>query len=123
MGEKRRGPLVNSVEVLLRQAALKSAGHRVRVNSGLFGFLRDLELASSMFRFEPLHDLVSQGKTSLGFLAWVSAKLCSKWKVVFAKCPYTREPCTESLPLMFFFCCALYCILLCEILEKNRAFV
>lgn len=60
-----------SEEALLGQAALYSAGHRVSLNSGLFGFLGDiLELASSMFHFEPPHSLVSQGETSLGFLAW-----------------------------------------------------
>lgn len=49
----------------------------------------------------------------------VSAELCSKWKVAFAKCPYTWEPCAQRLPLIFFFpfCRALYSNLLCEILE------
>lgn len=37
------------------------------------------------------------------FLGMVSAELCSKWKVTFAKCPYTWEPCTQRLPLIFFF--------------------
>lgn len=72
-----------------------------------------------MFHFEPHHGLVSQGKTSLGFLAWVSTELCSKWKVVICQVSSHLGILYRALTSDFFLCCALYCILLCEMLDKN----
>jgi hypothetical protein len=68
-----------SVEVLLCQAALKSAGDRVRANSGLFGFLRDIWAGQFYVSFWATSRFGFSGKNKSRFLSmgvnWVVFKV------------------------------------------------